>query len=106
MLKTFLGWAEDEGYAVDPRILRLKGVRVPLKEPTLFHIAQQRRILAACQHPREDIAVRILVGSGLRASELIGLSLTGPDGLPDLMLDSMDRGRVELEGGGRPTHHY
>ncbi len=96
MLKTFLGWAEDEGYPVDPRILRLKGVRVPLKEPTLFHIAQLRRILAACQHPREDIAVRILVGSGLRASELIGLSLTGPDGLPDLMLDSMDRGRVEL----------
>jgi integrase len=96
MLKTFLNWAEGEGYAVDARALRLKGIRVPLKEPTVFHIAQLRRVLSACQHPREDLAVRILIGSGVRASELIGLSTVGPDGMPDLMLDSMERRRVEL----------
>jgi len=104
-LKTFLSWAEGEGYAVDPRTLRLKGIRVPLKEPTVFHVNQLRKILAACQHPREDIAVRILAGSGVRCAELTGLALVGPDGLPDLMLDSMDRGRVELrvrwDGGAK-----
>jgi hypothetical protein len=104
-LKTFLTWAEAEGYAVDPRTLRLKGIRVPLKEPTVFHVNQLRKILAACQHPREDIAVRILAGSGVRCTELTGLALVGPDGLPDLMLDSMDRGRVELrvrwDGGAK-----
>jgi integrase len=96
MLKTFLNWATDEGYPVDPRILRLKAIRVPVKEATVFHIAQLHKIFAACRSPREELAVRILVGSGVRCAELIGLCVVGPDGLPDLMLDSVDRGRVEL----------
>src|SRR5947207_3044570 len=33
---------------------------------------------------------------GLRASELCGLAVVGPDGLPDVMSDSLSRGRVEL----------
>ena len=32
----------------------------------------------------------------MRCAELVGLCVAGPDGLPDLMLDSVDRGRVEL----------
>ncbi len=44
--------------------------------------------------------VRILIGSGVRRTELCGLSLQGPDGFPDLMLDSMDRGIVELRVRG------
>jgi hypothetical protein len=32
----------------------------------------------------------------VRAAELCGLAVRGPDGLPDLMLDSLDRGRLEL----------
>lgn len=46
--------------------------------------------------PQEELAVRILLGSGIRKSELCGLALVGPDGMSDLMLDSMVRGRVEL----------
>jgi integrase len=38
----------------------------------------------------------MLVGGGVRAAQLCGLAVRGPDGLPDLMLDSLDRGRVEL----------
>lgn len=98
LLMTFLRWAEDEGYAVDPRMRRLKAPRVPLKEATVFHIAQLRDVLAACnpERPQEELIVRMLVGSGVRAAELCGLAVRGPDGLPDLMLDSLDRGRVEL----------
>jgi integrase/recombinase XerD len=98
LLMTFLRWAEDEGYAVDPRMRRLKAPRVPLKEATVFHIAQLREVLAACnpERPQEELIVRMLVGSGVRAAELCGLAVRGPDGLPDLMLDSLDRGRVEL----------
>jgi hypothetical protein len=40
--------------------------------------------------------VRILVGSGVRRAELGGIAIQGPDALPDLMLDSFDRGVVEL----------
>jgi len=98
LLMTFLRWAEDEGYAVDPRMRRLKAPRVPLKEATVFHIAQLRDVLAACNAERaqEELIVQMLVGSGVRAAELCGLAVRGPDGLPDLMLDSLDRGRVEL----------
>src|SRR3989442_3532778 len=77
---------------------RLKAPRVPLKEATVFHIARLRDVLAACNagRPEEEPVVRTLVGSGVRAAELCGLAVRGPDGLPDLMLDSLDRGRVEL----------
>jgi hypothetical protein len=37
-----------------------------------------------------------VVGSGVRESEVCGLAVRGPDGLSDLMLDSLTRGRVEL----------
>ena len=40
--------------------------------------------------------VRILVGSGLRREELCGLAVVGPDGLSDVMTDSLGTGRVEL----------
>jgi hypothetical protein len=61
-------------------------------------LAQVRQIIAACNPklPQEELAVRILVGAGLRESELCGLALVGSDGLPDPMLDSVQRGRVEL----------
>lgn len=95
-LRVFLRWAEAEGFAIDPRTLRLPAPRLPAKEMGVFHIEQIRRIRAACEHPVEDLAVRILVGAGLRMGELCGLALRAPDGLPDLMTDSIQRGRVEL----------
>ena len=73
----------------------------------MYHVAQVRQILAACNPklPQEELAVRILVGSGIRESELCGLAVVAPDGLPDLMLDSVARGRVELrvrwDGGAK-----
>jgi len=95
-LMTFLRWAEDEGYAVDTRMRRLKAPRVPLKEATVLHIAQLRDVFAACdpERPQEELTVRMLVGSGVRAAELCGLAVRGPDGLPDLMLDSLARDRL------------
>jgi hypothetical protein len=63
---------------------------------SVFHIEQIRKIRAVCVHGVEDVAVRILVGAGLRMGELCGLALRAPDGLPDLMTDSIQRGRVEL----------
>jgi site-specific recombinase XerD len=95
---AFLRWAGREGYRVDGRILGLVAPRVPEKEPTVFHIAQVRAVLAACnpEVPTEDLVVRLLVGSGIRRAEVCGLAVTAPDGLPDLMVDSMQRGRVEL----------
>jgi integrase len=97
-LRTVLRWAAEEGYPIDGRILKLKRPQVPGKEATLYHIVQLRQVLAVCNRelPQEELAVRLLIGSGIRASELCGLAREGPDGLSDLMLDSLTRGRVEL----------
>lgn len=83
-VRTFFRWAAAEGYPVAPRILQMPKVRVPWKEPTLFHINQLRSFLAACnpQRPQETLAVRILVGAGVRRAELSGLAIQGPDGMP------------------------
>lgn len=80
----------------------LPKVRVPWKEPTLSHIRQLREILAACNPrlPQEAVAVRLLVGAGVRRLELCGLAVMGPDGLPDLNVDSLDRGIAELRVRG------
>ena len=45
---------------------------------------------------RPHCLARILVGSGLRRAEICGLAVLGPDGLSDVMTDSIGRGRVEL----------
>ena len=94
----FLRWARREGYPIDERILDLVPPRVPLKEPTVYHITQLRQVLDACNPavPTEELVVRLLVGSGMRRAEVCGLAVRGPDGLPDLMTDSLQRGRVEL----------
>jgi integrase len=106
-LLTFLRWCRTEGYEFDPRILELKRPKVPKPEADVYHMSQLKAVLAACNRrvPQEELAVRILVGSGVRASELCGLALVGPDGLSDVMTDSLARGRVELrvrwDGGAK-----
>lgn len=94
----FPRWARREGYSVDQRILDLTPPRVPDKEPTVYHIAQVKKLFAACNPavPTEDLVIRILVGSGLRREELCGLCVVGQDGLSDVMTDSWGHGRVEL----------
>jgi hypothetical protein len=61
---------------------RLKAPQVPLKEATVFHIAQLRDVFAVCdpERPQEELILRMLVGSGVRAAELCGLAVRGPDG--------------------------
>jgi hypothetical protein len=68
-----LRWARCESDVVDPCILQLERPKVPEKEPAVFRIRQVRDILDVC-----------------------GLSQIGLDGMSDVMLDSMARGRVEL----------
>ena len=79
-------WARRKGYAVDARILELTAPRVPDKEPTVYHISQVRKILAAYNPwvPTEDLVVCILVGSGLRREERAVLPLLDLMGSPTL----------------------
>jgi integrase len=93
-----------EGDWVDPGRLDRSEVTVEAREPIMYHLMQLREILRACDpaSPQQELAVRILVGSGVRISELCGLAVEGRDGLPDL-IEAMGHGRVALrvrgEGG-------
>src|SRR6266536_1633726 len=102
---AFLRWAFDEGFGVKEEVLRFKAPHREQREATVYHIVQVRQILVACENPTEELAVKIMIGSGVRLSELCGLALRGPDGVSDLMLDSLDRGRAELrvrsDGGAK-----
>lgn len=95
-LRTFFGWARDDGYRIDERILGLKKTKLPQKEADLFHINQMREMLSACSTETERVALRIFVGTGARLSEVGGISTRGEDGLSDLMTDSLDRGHADL----------
>ena len=50
----FLPWARREGYRTDDRTLELIAPRVPDKEPTVYHIAQIRQVLAGHDVDRMD----------------------------------------------------
>jgi integrase len=96
-IATLLRWASEEGYPVDARVLDLSPPRLPDTEPTVYHSRRCARCWRrAIPMWREDLMVRLLVGSGIRRAEVCGLSVAAPDGLPDLVVDSMQRGRVEL----------
>jgi site-specific recombinase XerD len=104
-LRTFFAWAEEEGYIIDGRILKLRKTRVPQKDATVYTLAQMDAILAACASPTEEVAIRLLVGTGVRLSEAVGVCLRGPDGLPDLETDNLGRGcatlRVRWDAGAK-----
>jgi site-specific recombinase XerD len=82
LLMTFLRWAEDEGYAVDPRTRRLKAPRIPLKEATVFHIAQLRDVLAACnpERPQEELITTPMPESTVGPLGAAGCQPVSPSG--------------------------
>ena len=103
---TLMRWAEADGYDIDPRIFDLRRPKVPEPEPDVFHMDQLRAVLDACNRalPQEALAVGILVGSGLRLSELCGLAVKAPDGLADVAVDRLPDGaelRVRWDGGAK-----
>jgi site-specific recombinase XerD len=104
-LRTFFAWAEEEGYVIDGRILKLRKTRVPQKDATVYTLAQLDAILAACASPTEELAIRLLIGTGVRISEAVGVCLRGPDGLPDLETDNLGGGcatlRVRWDAGAK-----
>ena len=38
-IRTFFAWAEEEGYVIDGRILKLRKTRVPQKDATVYTLA-------------------------------------------------------------------
>lgn len=75
VIKALVNWAEREGYAVDHAVLRVRAPKVPVKEMGTYTEAQMQAIFAACPPGWPPMAVMILLGTGMRVSELCALEL-------------------------------
>jgi len=104
-LRAFLKWiqANNRQLQMDPALLEFQRPRQPYKQAVLFDLGELRRILKVCETPAEEVAVRLLVGAGLREAELCGLRVKGLDGNPNLLADPSEPGRFLLRVSGTPA---
>jgi site-specific recombinase XerD len=75
VLKSLANWANREGYEVDPDVLRLRGPRLPELEMETYSADEVEAAIQRASPAWAHLAVQILVGTGLRVSELCGLQL-------------------------------
>ena len=75
VLRAFASWADREGYPVDPALLRVRAPKVAQKEVETYSAEQIKRIFAATSPGWPTMAVKVLLGTGMRLSELCGLTV-------------------------------
>ena len=75
VVRAFGNWALREGYPVDPALLRMRPPKVPIKEMETYSAVQMRAVLEAAPVGWSRLAVQILLGTGMRLSELAELTL-------------------------------
>ena len=87
VFRSFFGWARGEGYEIHPSLVNPRGDRwFALKKPIqtqpdvdTFSEDDLERIYEAAGSPRNRIFCRVLVGTGLRLSEALALTLDDID---------------------------
>ena len=75
VIKVFGNWAMREGYPVDPALLSVRAPKVDQKEVESYSQDQIAKIFAAVGPGWPALAVRIMLGTGVRVSELCDLEL-------------------------------
>src|SRR5207248_1165570 len=95
-LKRFYRWLLEEGEICENSMLRLKPPRVPDQVKEHYGIEALQRVLKACGDRswvslRDRAVVLILLGTGVRASELMGLRI-GDVNLDDQSLKVTGKG--------------
>lgn len=75
VLRAFASWADREGYPVDPALLRVRAPKVAEKEVESYSREQLEKIIATTPPGWPTTAVKILLGTGMRLSELCGMTI-------------------------------
>lgn len=75
VVKGFAAWASRENYPVDPAVLRVRAPKVEQKEPEAYSTDQLNVILRAVAPGWASMAVKLLLGTGMRVSEMCALTL-------------------------------
>src|SRR2546426_254038 len=75
VIKSFVNWCAREEYPVDPSALRMRPPKVALKEMSIYTPEQVKTIFEAAKVGWPQLAVKILLGTGIRVGELCNLQL-------------------------------
>jgi len=75
VVRAFANWALREGFAVDPAVVRMRPPKVPVTELETYTETQQEAILSAAAPGWPRLAVQILLGTGMRVSEVAELTV-------------------------------
>jgi integrase len=75
VVKGLASWAHAQGYAVDPALLRVRAPRLPQVEMETYTPAQLDAVISAARPTWVQLAVLILLGTGMRVSELCALTV-------------------------------
>jgi integrase/recombinase XerD len=92
-LKAFANWAVREQYPVDPGVLRARAPQVPQQEMETYSEAQLEAILQAAPEGWPRMVVLILLGTGMRVSELCALKQLDVEDEGDAVFLKIKRGK-------------
>jgi len=93
VIKSFANWCAREEYPVDPSLLRMRPPKVALKEMSTYTSEQVKAIFEAAKVGWPQLAVKILLGTGIRVGELCNLLLEDVEDDEDSMFLKIKRGK-------------
>ncbi len=86
VIKSFAKWCDREEYPVDNSILRMRPPKVALKEMSTYTGEQVQAIFDTAKVGWPQLAVKILLGTGIRVGELCNLLLEDVEDDDDAMM--------------------
>jgi site-specific recombinase XerD len=106
VLRNFLRWARRNGYDSDADAGNVHPPQVKWEdiEPTTLTKTQERALYQAARSDRDRLLVRFLLNTGLRVSEVEGLTLASIEDV-DLADGTTERVLRVLQGKGRKDRH-
>lgn len=100
VLRAFASWADREGYPVAPAPLRVRAPKIAQNEVESYSEEELER-----SSPRPPgwpkIAVKILLGTGMRLSELSGITIEDYEDDHEAPSSRSDMARPRSSGGSR-----
>ena len=93
VIKSFANWCAREEYPVDPSLLRMRPPKVALKEMATYTPEQVKAIFDTAKVGWPQLAVKILLGTGIRVGELSNLLLEDVEDDEDAMFLKIKRGK-------------
>ncbi|SRR5712692_101074 len=93
VIRSFANWADREGYPVDGALLKMRPPKVPQMEMETYSDAQLAAIFQAAPEGWSRLAIQILLGTGMRISELTALTLEDVEDDGDVTFLKIKRGK-------------